>query len=415
MKKMKFIWGRLFLLQFFTNITLAIAAIYSTPMYAQLVNGDFESACSGTIVGAFQNYGVPGCVTGSWFVSHGSPDIYNNNVPGNITNFVRLWTSGNNSGEGIYIDCANFTAGNTYRIRCNASSAGSVGLTLTVSLANGLTNFDTPMTMNWTKPTIGISEVVLNTIQPPSGVWTPIDFTFTPASSYAQLWFYATNGIYADPSDIYIDNIQITRVLPCPTNVVYSSFSGTPTYTQVSDYIRASSTSAVTGTSAVTFRAGNYIQLEPDFHAASTGTGSFHAYIAPCEDYEEAIQPCLNNNNTGSIGILSLPKPENSTPDDYQSLIANLSLLTRNGMLANYPNPFTGKTMISYNIHEPATVTLTIVDIVGERVANVVQSVPQLAGTHSIEFDASALPHGIYYMILQTETMTVTKKMVVAP
>lgn len=59
------------------------------------------------------------------------------------------------------------------------------------------------------------------------------------------------------------------------------------------------------------------------------------------------------------------------------------------------PNPSTGFTNISFTIPSEGLTTLTVFDALGEEVARLTDEV-RYAGTHSIAFDATALPPGVY-------------------
>ena len=49
-------------------------------------------------------------------------------------------------------------------------------------------------------------------------------------------------------------------------------------------------------------------------------------------------------------------------------------------------------------------------DVLGREVATIVNELKQ-AGTHSVEFDASALSSGVYFYTLKSDDFTDTKKM----
>ncbi len=66
----------------------------------------------------------------------------------------------------------------------------------------------------------------------------------------------------------------------------------------------------------------------------------------------------------------------------------------------NYPNPFNGATKISYSLSFPSVVSLEIYDIHGSHVKTLVHEA-QTEGAHSVNFDASELPSGIYFYRLQ--------------
>jgi len=79
--------------------------------------------------------------------------------------------------------------------------------------------------------------------------------------------------------------------------------------------------------------------------------------------------------------------------------------------LKNYPNPFNVETTISYTLKSPTNVKITVYDRLGREVA-VLFDGPQNEGEHTISFDASNLPSGIYFYRLKTTEHTEVKKMV---
>lgn len=73
----------------------------------------------------------------------------------------------------------------------------------------------------------------------------------------------------------------------------------------------------------------------------------------------------------------------------------------------NFPNPFRGVTQIRYQCPEPARVTLRVYNLVGQRVATLVNRF-QDAGEHSVKWDASNQPDGLYFYRLTTGNSTYT-------
>lgn len=77
----------------------------------------------------------------------------------------------------------------------------------------------------------------------------------------------------------------------------------------------------------------------------------------------------------------------------------------------NYPNPFNAKTMISYTLKEKQHVSVTIYDLLGRKIKELVNE-QQLSGIYSVSFDAEKLPSGIYFCILATDYFKAIRKMV---
>ncbi len=85
--------------------------------------------------------------------------------------------------------------------------------------------------------------------------------------------------------------------------------------------------------------------------------------------------------------------------------------LPKNFVLSqNYPNPFNPSTVIQFELPAQEKVTLTIYNILGERVATLLDA-ELSAGYHSVTFDASKLASGIYIYQLTGFHVNITKKM----
>ncbi len=76
----------------------------------------------------------------------------------------------------------------------------------------------------------------------------------------------------------------------------------------------------------------------------------------------------------------------------------------------NYPNPFNPSTIISFAIPENSEVSLEVFDLLGRKVANLVNERRE-AGYHQVNFDASRLASGVYIYQLQTNGKVFIQKM----
>jgi hypothetical protein len=89
----------------------------------------------------------------------------------------------------------------------------------------------------------------------------------------------------------------------------------------------------------------------------------------------------------------------------------NTSLPDKFYLEQNYPNPFNPNTVISFQLPTAGFVKLKVFDLLGREVANLVNE-KLSAGSYKYDFNASALPSGIYFYKLETENFSETRKMV---
>ena len=74
----------------------------------------------------------------------------------------------------------------------------------------------------------------------------------------------------------------------------------------------------------------------------------------------------------------------------------------------NYPNPFNPTTVINYQLPAKTLVILKVYDVLG-RVVNTLINEPQTAGSHSVIFNATNLPSGVYFYRLTAGSHVQTK------
>jgi hypothetical protein len=74
----------------------------------------------------------------------------------------------------------------------------------------------------------------------------------------------------------------------------------------------------------------------------------------------------------------------------------NTELPSSIAIYQNYPNPFNPTTTISYDIPENSHVKLSVYDIMGREVANLVNEYKKV-GRYEVEWDATDFPSGVYF------------------
>ncbi|MFY0683875.1 MAG: BspA family leucine-rich repeat surface protein [Balneola sp.] len=104
-----------------------------------------------------------------------------------------------------------------------------------------------------------------------------------------------------------------------------------------------------------------------------------------------AIQ-VANNENIVSLDTLEVRTSPlfTSAEEMYVELPATAELKQ------NYPNPFNPSTIIRYGVPQTSKVRLEVFDLLGRKVATLVNNEQKNAGWHQVNFDASHLASGIY-------------------
>lgn len=98
-----------------------------------------------------------------------------------------------------------------------------------------------------------------------------------------------------------------------------------------------------------------------------------------------------------------------------QDLLTNIiedevDMPTDTQLLPNYPNPFNPSTSIRFYLAQNGPANLQVFDLTGRLIQTLSQGV-QTAGWHQYQWNAAALPSGVYLYRLQTESGVQTRKM----
>jgi uncharacterized delta-60 repeat protein len=98
------------------------------------------------------------------------------------------------------------------------------------------------------------------------------------------------------------------------------------------------------------------------------------------------------------------PDQLGATPENVSTMPAEFALNQ------NYPNPFNPSTKIVYALPRAGRASLIVSNLLGQKVADLVDEM-QAGGSHTVFFDGSAFPSGVYLYRLQTGEFVQTKKM----
>jgi len=109
-----------------------------------------------------------------------------------------------------------------------------------------------------------------------------------------------------------------------------------------------------------------------------------------------AFGPVIDNVRVDAV--TSVGEPSNRTPMSFE-------------LHQNYPNPFNPSTEISYTLHRPSFVKLTIYDLLGRTVKTIVNGF-QNTGEYSVQFNGANLSNGTYFYRLNAGDLITTKRMI---
>jgi hypothetical protein len=81
-------------------------------------------------------------------------------------------------------------------------------------------------------------------------------------------------------------------------------------------------------------------------------------------------------------------------------------------LYTNYPNPFSALTAIRYDVPTESKVSLQVFNVMGQRVATLVNAVKS-AGSYEVSFDAAGLSSGSYFLRLVAADKVITRRMMI--
>jgi hypothetical protein len=149
----------------------------------------------------------------------------------------------------------------------------------------------------------------------------------------------------------------------------------------------------------------------PSATAATDTTWQLHNVVIPAQ--YNGMQVAIAFNQTAfDMDVLRLD--EITVIDGTLSIGINEATAVSGVKVSqNMPNPFSSKSMISYELENNAAVTLSVYDVTGKVISE--QSAgTQSAGKHVIEFNAENLSAGVYYYSIKAgENTSSAVKMVV--
>jgi hypothetical protein len=123
----------------------------------------------------------------------------------------------------------------------------------------------------------------------------------------------------------------------------------------------------------------------------------------------------FSNTDTAERNVYIVGAKDNQNDDsEADSNIDNqLDIPTEFDLLQNYPNPFNPSTAIGFEIPNTSSITLTIYDLTGREVENLVDGIVP-PGAYTVYWDASEFPSGVYFYTLVSSEFTETQSMILS-
>lgn len=122
----------------------------------------------------------------------------------------------------------------------------------------------------------------------------------------------------------------------------------------------------------------------------------------------DSLQFTLHSSDNGSFGM--------NTPAYFclDDLTLDFGTGVENVFVAEglniYPNPAFEETELVFNTEEVVYVSMKVIDVAGREMA--AQSMNSFAGTNKFKIDVSQFPAGVYYVVINAGSTTLTKKLI---
>jgi Secretion system C-terminal sorting domain len=205
------------------------------------------------------------------------------------------------------------------------------------------------------------------------------------------IYFNQTNNIFYQYENTYVG----IKILSEPTAAA-TSFIWYDTYTASDTGYYNWLTGGISTDVLVT---------DPDGGVGIMGTGS--QTLQPQGMRTVYIAIAVGNNESSMLANMALAEGHYGNITDVKNEEVKVLDYRLN---QNYPNPFNPTTMISFSIPQKENVTLNVYNLLGQKVAAVLNSELE-SGSHAVSFNAENLSAGIYFYTIKAGNFVSTKKM----
>ena len=145
----------------------------------------------------------------------------------------------------------------------------------------------------------------------------------------------------------------------------------------------------------------------------TTGNGSESIIIQKLRGTASFGSPMPKNQNSLDITTIELIETwiDEGANESSLSIISESSLYPDEfSIIRNFPNPFNPTTRITYGLPKNSDVQIIVYDISGKQIQSLLND-SQSPGYHSINWDASSYPSGMYFAEIKAGKYVRTKKL----
>jgi hypothetical protein len=152
-----------------------------------------------------------------------------------------------------------------------------------------------------------------------------------------------------------------------------------------------------------------------DYHLMATYCGD--PYDSPCIDAGrlnilDEVLDCFHGLGTEQSDMGAYGGSNSSWPTAVEEDEGETPHIPKEFVLhQNYPNPFNSETVVSYSLPQSGRVTLSIYNVLGQRVATLFEGIQEI-GLHNVVWNAGDFSSGIYFARLEVGGHSKTIKMV---
>ena len=147
----------------------------------------------------------------------------------------------------------------------------------------------------------------------------------------------------------------------------------------------------------IEFQVGQKTGDFPIGYLVTVNTGNMFDFLNDLEEDQELAGTDTSMNHMVTVNPTVDISDDLGIPNEFQ-------------LSQNYPNPFNPTTNISFSLPSNTDVKLTVFSLLGQEVAILADGLYN-AGLHTLSFDAANLNSGIYLYKIESNTFSMTRKM----